>query len=248
MSVTENAKPERALPPDLYRLLNHHSAIVVIEGNRGTGKTDFSLRLAEDAKEDGCISSIATNIISNEPGIKHVNNFPDLEYYLKFGSGRKLYILDEAGAALPSNRWMSSLSVKILGVAQLIRHYKGRMFFIAPSKKFILTHLQNTEIMDATIEKKGLTFATVKNYLTKQKYNLQDIPPTSFNFSQNPTFFTLEKPLNKDNLNQWEKDLFAYAIEGKSFKRIAEDTGRFPTQVKRSLVAFGQHYFKKLKH
>lgn len=248
MSVIEN-QVKRQLPDDLYRLLNHSSAVVVIEGQRGTGKTDFSLKLAEDAKQDGCISHIATNIHCEEgQGIKHIDNMPDLEHFLKFSSGRKLFILDEAGAALPSNRWMSALSVKMLATVQLIRHYKGRIFFIAPSKDFIVRHLQNTEIMDCVIEKKGLQVATVKNYLTKEKYNLYEIPGTSVKFSQMPSFFTLDKPLNKDNFNDWERDLYAYAIEGKSFKQIAEETGRFPTQVKRSLVSFGQHYFKKLKH
>lgn len=239
----------RDLPPDLYRLMNHSSAVIVIDGKRGDGKTDFSLKLADGAFNDECISSMASNIETyDDPRFQHITNLPDLEYYLKWNKGRKLYIMDEAGQALPASRWMSSLNVKILGIIQLIRHFHARLIFIAPSKKFIDRHLQYTEIMDAHITKNNQQIATVKNYLTNDKYTLFDVQATSIRFSQVPTYFTLDKPLKLDKLNEWEKDLYAYAMEGKSFKKIAEETGRHPIQVKRVLVKFGKHYFEKLKH
>lgn len=235
------------LPRDIHRLLNHSSAVIVIDGKRGDGKTDFSLKLGSDALKDGCITSLASNIISNDPRLKQITNFPDLDYYLKFGKGRKMFILDEAGTALPASRWMSTLSVKFLSTVQLIRHYKARLVFIAPSKKFILRTLQNTEILDAIIEKKKLKIATVKNYLTKRKYNLYDIPPTDITFSQQPSFFTLEKPIKLDRLAEWERDLYEYTVNDKSINQIADETGRYKMQVLRSIKKFGKVYFETKK-
>lgn len=224
-------------------MFNHSSAIVIIDGKRGDGKTDFALKLAEDALKDKVISSVATNIISEDPRLKHITNFPDLDYYLKFGSGRKLFILDEAGQSLPSNRWMSNLSVKMMGTAQLIRHFHGRMVFIAPSKKFILKFVRDPSIRDCVIEKTNLKIAKVKNYLTRRTYNLKNIAPTEIKFSQHPTYFTLDKPIRLDKLADYERDLYEYGVLGKSYGQIASETGRHDIQVQRNIKKFAKVYF-----
>jgi hypothetical protein len=154
-----------------------------------------------------------------------------------------MYILDEAGQALPAARWMSSLSVKFIGVCQLIRHFKGRLVFIAPSQKFILRTLQHTEILDAVITKKSLKIATVKNYFTRRKYNLYGIPSTDISFSQKPTFFTADKPIKLDKLAEYERDFYEYTVKNKSINTIAEESGRFKMQVLRNIKKFGQVYF-----
>lgn len=241
--MTKNKKIKRYLPPDLYTLLNHSSAIIIIDGKRGDGKTDFALKLASDALKDKVVSSVATNIITEK--LKHITNFPDLDYYLKFGSGRKLFILDEAGQSLPSNRWMAKLSVKIMGTAQLIRHYHGRMIFIAPNKKFILKFLQDPSIKDCEIHKQSLKVARVKNYLTHRVYNLRRIAPTDLKFSQHPSYFTLEKPIKLDNLADYERDLYEYGVLGKSYTTIAKETGRHDTQIQRNIKKFAKVYFEQ---
>jgi len=234
-----------SLPPDLYRLMNHSSAIVIIDGARDSGKTDFSLNIAEGALNDGCISSIATNIISEDSRLKSITNFPDLDYYLKFGKGRKLFILDEAGESLSKTRWMSALSVKMLGTAQLIRHYNGRLIFIAPSSDFILKYLQHPNLKDCVITKKTREIAKVKNYITKSAYTLYDIPPTNIKFSQHPASFTLEKPINLEKLADYERDFYEYTVLNKSLTKIARETGRHDTQVMRNIKKFGQNYFNQ---
>lgn len=237
----------RDLPPDLYTLLNHSSAIIIIDGKRDSGKTDFSLLLAEGALNSGVVSSVATNIISEDPRLKQITNFPDLDYYLKFGSGRKMFILDEAGDALTSARWMSAMSVKMLGTAQLIRHYRGRMVFIAPSKDFIVKYLQHPNLKDCIIEKKKRKIASVKNYITGRAYNLYDIPPTSLKFSQHPASFSLEKPINLDKLADYERDLYEYGVLNKSYTTIARETGRHDIQVQRNIKKFAKAYFEQKK-
>lgn len=242
--MEETEKDPLELPADLYRLMNHSSAIIIIDGMRGSGKTDFALSLASGALNMGCISSIATNIISDDPRVKHVTNFPDLDYYLKWGKGRKLMILDEAGESLSKTRWMSQLSVKMLGTAQLIRHYNGRLIFIAPSSDFILKYLQHPNLRDCVIQKKTKKIARVKNYITHSAYTLFDIPPTDIRFSQHPASFSLEKPIKLDKLADYERDLYEYGVLGKSYTKIAKETDRHDTQVMRNIKKFAKVYFE----
>lgn len=232
------------LPPDLYRLMNHSSAIIIIDGPRDAGKTDFSLLLGSGALNMGCISSIATNIISEDPRLKHITNFPDLDYYLKFGSGRKLFIYDEAGETLSKTRWMSALSVKMLGTAQLIRHYSGRLIFISPSSDFILKYLQHPNLRDCVINKIGRKVAKVKNYLTHSAYTLTDIEPTDIKFSQHPASFSIQKPIKLDKLAEYERDVYEYGVLNKSMTKIAKESGRQDTQVQRNIKKFIKVYFE----
>ena len=78
------------------------SAFLIIFGRRETGKTDFSLLIAEILHERSIIEHFATNIkIYNPPfPIQHITNLDDLRLWAKDTPGKKLFIFDEFGLSL----------------------------------------------------------------------------------------------------------------------------------------------------
>ena len=63
---------------------------------------------------------------------------------------------------------MSKLNVKIMTIIQLVRHYDGYFFAIAPSHKFVDSNYMNTDILDCWIKKTHVKIAEVRNYLSYQ--------------------------------------------------------------------------------
>ena len=156
---------------DLIRLFKEDSAVIMMSGRKGFGKTSFSLSLGEEAYELGLITRIGTNIRTEDERVDRIVNLPDLKTWLS-QKGRKHFILDEAGQYLSRIRFMSKLNKMILDIIQLIRHYDATFIAVAPNEKFIDSNYLNTDILDCRIKKISLHFAQVKNYLTWQSYTL----------------------------------------------------------------------------
>ena len=226
------------------KLFTAHSAVIIISGKRGDGKTNYALKLSEEALEEGLISKIATNIISDDERIIRITTFPDLEDYLGI-KGRKVFILDEAGKIVSRMRFMSKLNTKIMNVIQLIRHYSGYFIAIAPSEKFIDSNFGNTDILDARIKKTGLKFATVKNYLTQEVYTLEDIEATSIRYSQHPADFSLERKVKIDKLPEQARIAYQYAQSG-NFSQVANEQNPpiHKELVKRQVLEYLRSTFK----
>lgn len=233
---------------DLERLFREDSAVIMMSGRKGFGKTDFSLRLGEEALEKGFISRIATNIRTDDPRVDSVTNMPDLKTWLA-QPGKKLFGLDEAGKYLSRIRFMSNLNKMILDIIQLIRHYDAFFIAIAPNEKFIDSNYLNTDILDCRIKKISLRFAEVKNYLTYEAYTLMDIPRTSIKFwSKDIAPFSLEKAINLDKLSIEERCAYEYGQKN-SYEVIGQgfEPPKHATIIKRMVQRYLSLHFHELK-
>lgn len=236
------------MEPDLIRLFREDSAVIMMSGRKGFGKTSFSLRLGEEALENGLISRMATNIRTEDERVDCITNLPDLKTWLA-QRGRKYFILDEAGQYLSRIRFMSKLNKMILDIIQLIRHYDATFTAIAPNEKFIDSNYLNTDILDCRIKKISLHFAQVKNYLSWQSYTLSDIPDTNIKFwSKDIAPFSLEKAVKLDKLSVEESCAYLYG-KGKSYEVIGQGLNppKHRTQVKRMVQRYLSLHFHELK-
>lgn len=218
---------------DLIELFSEDSAVIMISGGKGRGKTDVALRLGEEAYEEGLVQRIGTNMRTEDERVDHVGNMPDLKSWLAL-KGDKYFILDEAGKALNRMRFMSRLNVVILEIVQLVRHFDAKFTAIAPSEKFVDSNFLNTDILDCKIRKIALTFAEVKNFLSFQAYTLKDIERTTIRFwSKDIASFTLKKPFDVASFSPEEKCALAYS-RGESMGAIG---GSFEPRMHRQEVA-----------
>lgn len=185
------------LPQEFKNLLNLDGFVFFIEGKKGRGKTNLALLIAEICHTFGYRMHIATNIKCESYFVEHIDNYPDLETWLKKLNGKKLYILDESGKHLPRMGFMSTQNKDFMGVLQLIRHYDGGFIGIAPSQKRIDSGFLNTDILDAKIKKISLTNAKVTDYYSGECYFLNNLPRTSIiHNSKDFAEFFLEKRID----------------------------------------------------
>lgn len=233
---------------DLRRLFSEESAVIMMSGGKGDGKTDFALRMGEEAYEEGLIQRIGTNMRTDDERVEHVGNLPDLKSWLSL-KGDKYFMLDEAGKVINRMRFMSTLSVMIMGIIQLVRHYDATFTAIAPSETFIDSNFLNTDILDCKIKKIGLEFAEVKNFLTRQVYTLGDIERTNIRFwSKDVATFTLKKPFDVKSFSPEERCALAYS-KGMSMDTIGKsfETPMHRQQVARSIRKYLSLHFSPLK-
>jgi len=206
----------------LASILNRDGFIIFISGAKEKGKTDFALFLAECCFLLGFRKHIATNIKTDSYMVEaQITNLPDLRKWLR-SSGRKLFILDEAGKHLPKMRFMTEKNIEIMELIQLIRHYDCGLIGIAPSDKFIDSNFLNTDIIDARIKKILKHKAIVKDYLHNETYFLLGIEKTSIKFnSKDIAEFSIHKKTPLDELPKCCAVARIYAQTG-SYKAVSK--------------------------
>lgn len=225
----------------LSEILNLDGFIGFIQGGKGKGKTDISLLIAEICYMKGYRTHIATNIWTESYMIeKQIINIPDLKTWLN-SSGRKLFILDEAGKHLRRMGFMSRKNQALLELVQLIRHYDAGLICIAPAQRFIDSGYLDPDVIDFIIKKINLHFA--KLYLTQSKVNINmlNIPKTSIKFnSKDIAELTLDKKVDLSVLPLCCQVAAVYAQYG-TYKHIREQLGLEDMQIKREMLKHCAH-------
>ena len=163
------------------------SGFVIILGRRGTGKTDFSLLIAEILVSMGLIEQVATNIkIYDSPfPIKEITNLEDLEYWCKNTVGRKLYLFDEIGKGMTRRRPMSSLNVKLIHHFQKLRKYKLSVVATTIQDKYVDSAVLGEDTLDGYFVKPNYRNPKVALYqdnLEDLDLDIYDIPKTTVKF------------------------------------------------------------------
>jgi len=189
--MTQSKQPDN-LSEDFTDLIKHlflrgTSAFLMIFGRRETGKTDFSLLIAEIVYTLGIIENIATNIkIYESPfPIKHITNLDDLKFWASDTPARKLYICDEFGKAMRRRTPMSSLNVKFLDEFQILRKYKLSTIAMTPDETFVDNAALGESILDGYFLKPSFKDPKIALYydnLEPLQKNISDIPRTSIHF------------------------------------------------------------------
>lgn len=232
------------LNPKFYNLIRYlwsrgvsaNSIFIIIFGRRGTGKTDFSLLICEMLYKLGLVQHFATNIkIYNSPfHIERIDNMEDLKLWAETSSGRKLFILDEAGRSMARRTPMSRMNVQIIKELQIIRKYKLSFLFVTPNEKYIDSATLGSDVLDGVFRKPNFKNQKVVLYLDLlESFNISiyGIPPTSIKFDTwDSANFTLKRiiinPLfsDKDHAVLWRwangETLKEIDVHAEAFRRI----------------------------
>jgi len=163
------------------------SAFLIIFGRRETGKTDFSLLIAEILFQKSVIENFASNIkIYNSPfPIKHITNLDDLRLWTGDTVGKKLFIIDEFGKAMRRRTPMSSLNIKLIDEFQTLRKFKLSTIAVTVDEKYIDSTALGSDILDGIFIKPNYKNPKVAIYLdTLESFRkrINDIPRTSVDF------------------------------------------------------------------
>lgn len=215
-------KEKEDMNKDLMALFRRDSAVIMMTGRKDYGKTDFSLRLGEDAYEEGLIQRIGSNIRTKDERSDHITNLHSLKTWLN-QKGRKYFVFDEAGKHLARTRFMAQLNKVIMDIIQLVRHYNATFTAIAPSERFIDSKFLGSEILDCRIKKLNRKTAEVRNYLSFRAYLITQIPRTTVKFwSKDIADFTMESERDLTQLADYERVAYLYG-HGLSMDQIGQE-------------------------
>lgn len=163
------------------------STFLAILGRRESGKTDFSFLMCEILYALGIIKYFASNTkVHDSPfPIERITNLPDLEDWASSTSGKKLFILDEAGKSLRRRTPMSKLNIELLDNLQILRKYKLSIIMIAPHEKYVDSAALGSDVLDGVFIKPYFRSPKVGIYndgLENIKLTITNIPKTNVNF------------------------------------------------------------------
>jgi len=208
------------------RGVSKDSVFVIIFGRRGTGKTDFSLLLCEILYNLGIIQHFATNIkIYDSPfPIEHINNLDDLTLWAETHTGRKMFILDEAGRSMARRTPMSKINVEILKKLQIIRKYKLSLQFVTPNEAYIDSATLGSDILDGVFRKPNFRNQKILLYLDNLegfRVSIYGIPSTSIKFDTwDSADFTLKRIILNPLFSDQDHALLWRWANGETLKEI----------------------------
>lgn len=205
------------------------SAFLIIFGRRETGKTDFSLLIAEILFKEEIIKNFATNIkiYSSHVPFEHITNLEDLKFWCKNTKGRKMFIFDEYGKAMRRRSPMSSLNVKLIDHLQILRKYKLSTVAITVDEKYVDNASLGSDILDGVFLKPNYKNPKIALYEDKLEYytrTLYDIPATTIKFDTwDVAPFQEHSPKKKPHFKEEHKQLLWDWSHGKTSKEIGLD-------------------------
>ena len=234
----------------LHLFLRQTSSCILILGRRESGKTDFSLLIAEILATKGIIKNFATNvkIYSSPFPVERITNLDDLRFWCENTRGKKLFILDEAGKSLRRRTPMSSLNVKLLDNLQILRKYKLSIIFIAPHEKYIDSAALGSDIVDAVFIKpnyKNPKIALYDDWMEGTTLTLTNIPRTSIKFDTwDVAPFTEHGPKQKPKFKDRDLEILWDWSHGATVK----DLGLHPQQINRLCRKFIREVLEREHH
>jgi len=199
----------------------------MVFGRRGTGKTDFSLLIAEILHEMGMTRHFATNIkIYGSPfEIEFIDNLEDLRYWCQSRRGKKLFILDEVGKSFPRRTPMAKLNVEMIKQLQTMRKYKLSILFNTIDPRYADGAFMGATLLDGVFTKPGHKMS--KNVLYDdllEDFHLEfyGIPRTSVKFDtwDSADFSLRKKPTKALLKDEIAKRFWEYAYEDKKIAEI----------------------------
>ncbi len=226
-----------------------HSVVFLIEGRRGSGKTDHALLIKEIAHKYNKVQEFATNIKVKDPPfpIEYIYNLQDLEDWAKVGSNHKLMTIDESGRAFKRRSPMSKINLELLDKLQILRKYKLSLIMIAPdASKYVDSAALGSDILDCRIKKeswKNPKLAVYLDTLEGDTLSLHDVPPTSINYNTwDIGNFRLKRDVSKAVFSDPELNILYQLGQGKTIAAIGEHRQK----VNRIVRKFCRHYTENI--
>ena len=224
----------------ICELFKDQAPIVFVTGRHGTGKTDFSLLIAEILLKNGIIKKFGSNIkVLDAKGYDYtyITNLISLKEWLYPKHEHKLFILDEAGINVDRRNPLGKLNKQIRYLGFLIRKFRGKLIFISQRSKDIESTFADTDIWLATFRKLSKTEAILVSNVFPDPIHFYDIPKTSLDFdTYDIALFTAEPSLNDLEPKTFERKILYEWLESGSIHKVAKAHGLFAQQVKRIIL------------
>lgn len=140
----------------VYDLFKRGIVVIFIEGRRDSGKTNLAHLIMEIVDKFHLAKHFASNekMISSYIPIDYIDSLEEVRSWAQHVQGTKLFILDEAGKAMPRRSPMNKLNVQLLQNFQTLRHSDLNLIFICPDEKYIDSASLGTDVIDVRIIKK----------------------------------------------------------------------------------------------
>jgi hypothetical protein len=221
-------------------LFKYQAPIVFITGRFGSGKTDFSLLIAEILLKNHVIQKFGSNIkVLDHKGYDytHITNLVSLKEWLYPKHIHKLFILDEAGINVDRRNPLGKLNRQIRYLGFLLRKFRGKLIFISQRSKDIESTFADTDIWLATFKKFSKTEAILISNVYVDPIHFYDIPRTSLDFdTYDVALFTSEPDYTDLEAKTLERKILYEWLEHGNYGKIAKAYGLHIQQVKRMIL------------
>lgn len=235
----------------IKKIFSLPAAIIVVWGEWKSGKTDFALRLSEEAKKMGLVKRVASNIETTNSDVECIQNMPALERWMFKDTISKLYIYDEAMASTLKRNAMTRLNKAWHRVIPELS--KGRVKLIVVTQDPNKTEgiFGHRTFLRAVFKKLSKKTAYVNSGLLPEGFDLKDIPRTTIKFDPflRAPFF-LEDEAKLDKLDEETKVALLYS-RGMGMDDIGKQltpVRLHRNQVRRLLRRYLRVHFKKLSY
>lgn len=214
------------IPPDFVRILRYvyrlQASICIISGYWDTGKTDFSLRIAETLLSLNLIKSVASNIQSiTDPRVMLIQSLTRLKLWFYQTRLPKLFIYDEPIESTPKRKAMSNLNIEWIRAIPQLSKARGHLLICTQEENLTESAFFNPTfcrgIWTKLSKKKALFHSRlIERIGIENPYILEGIPKTTINFDRYvpATFQVEEEGIYFRTLGPWAEAMKIYGNKG----------------------------------
>lgn len=207
----------------LNRIFNLPASIVLITGDWKTGKTDFALLLFEELMRLAIIRKGASNIITKDSEVDHIQDMQSLRSWMYGDKIPKLFIYDESITGTPKRRAMSKLNVEWLKhIIPELSKGKGKLIVITQELDFTESVFYHPTFLRGMFRKINKKMTILNSPLLKTEVTFHDIPRTSIGFDPYLiATFRSERILDTSKMTEGQKVATLYS-QGMSMDTIGQ--------------------------
>lgn len=207
----------------LNRIFNLPASIVLITGDWKTGKTDFGLLLFEELMRLGIIKKGASNVVTKDSEIDHIEDMDNLRAWMYGDRIPKMFLYDESITGTPKRRAMSKLNVSWLKhIIPELSKGKGKLIVITQELDFTESVFYHPTFLRGMFRKINKKMATLNSPLLKTEVTFHDIPRTHIGFDPyRIATFREERKLDTSKMTEGQKVATLYS-QGMSMDAIGQ--------------------------
>jgi hypothetical protein len=235
------------------------TSLIIIRGEWKSGKTDFSLLIAELLLSLGLVDKVASNIKTSDPRFEHITSMEKLRSWLFADRVKKLWIEDEVSEKLLSRKSMSKENISFQETLPQISKAGARMILIIHSRDIMDKTMFDPVFLKGEFEKFGDEYrphlrkvARLVSRLFDDPITIENIPRTSVEFDPMERYVmtTMEEGTFEDlSFEGKYKFMFECArdfADVSNFAIVAKQKGVKPMTVKREIAKYIKWSMKRL--
>ncbi len=189
---------------DVISAWTEYIMLAIVSGYMGTGKTDFSLKIAEWLWKYGGVKYVISNIGATIKDSKYapfyfeVSRLSELILLMyRYKDSKKVFIFDEASIHISHRRAMSEGNISIINLAKLIRKLNTHFILITQRAEGVDKDLRELATLWLHKEKKDRVFVKELFGAEQNTYYIDNVEKTEIEFDTNdPADFIFDIGIN----------------------------------------------------